>query len=147
MDIPASYLDLPSGISFISRKLCFKRWSDHLMCQDRWGITTQRVSFAADDLKNVRPQDLVPLEAAFKTRVNIVRFPLRRLEDVIFLDIYCMSSTIYVCFLMFFVCCINSVMFCRHATVLFVLCTCYRFIFVTYVHVTYVHCWHCCNAK
>ena len=66
MDVAASYLSLPSGISSISRKLCFKLWSDHLMCQDRWGITTQRVSFAADDLKDVRPQDLVPLEAVFK---------------------------------------------------------------------------------
>ena len=41
--------------------------ADHLMCQDRWGITTQRVSFAAEDLKDVRPQDLVPLEAAQNT--------------------------------------------------------------------------------
>ena len=74
-------------------------------------------------------------------------FPLRRLEDVIFFDSFLYVKHYYV-FFDVFVCCINSVMwlmFCRHATVLlFVHVT---DSFVTYVHVAYVHCWHCCNAK
>ena len=54
-----------------------------------------------------------------KTRVNIVRFPLRRLEDVIVFDIFCMSSTT----MCFFCVCVASTAscdscFCRHATVL-----------------------------
>eukprot|EP00434_Breviolum_minutum_P023574 symbB.v1.2.020794.t1/scaffold1769.1/size102324/4 len=39
--------------------------------KDRWGITTQRVSFAADDLKDVRPQDLVPLEGLNESFIKL----------------------------------------------------------------------------